>query len=126
MSPAQRLDAALATATAKLSRWHVAQAETGVLSSRLSLTDGRTVEVHSTSVDAALVRVLHTDGELKNYTFNMASHEPLILETTHIQDPQQMLGRQVVEADALGIARVQEFDQLLLDCVDELPLLEDV
>lgn len=126
MGPVQRLDAVFATVTAKLSQLHVSQSKESVLSSQLALADGRAVELYSGRVDSAVVRVMHKSGELENYTFDLANHQPLVFEAAHMQDPKLVLDRHVVEANSLGIARAQEFDRLLLDCVDELPLLEDL
>jgi len=125
MNPAQRLDAAFATATAKLAQW---QSALGVesLDAQLDLADGRQVEIRSASVATALVRVQHKNGGLDRYVFDLTSHQPLIFEASHMQDPEQVIDLHIVEADALGIARAHEFDQLLLDCLDGLPLHEQL
>jgi len=125
MNPAQRLDAAFATATAKLARWQSALGAE-YLDAQLNLADGRQVEVRAAGVATALVRVQHKNGGLDRYMFDLSSHQPLIFEASHMQDPELAIDRHVVEADALGIARAHEFDQLLLDCLDELPLSEQL
>ena len=123
MNPAQRLNAELATATAKLSRWRMALGELGVLESQTQLPDGRHVESRSETVGMAIVRIMDTNGSLELYDFDLnRPGKPLIFEASSVADPERILDRYVVEADEQGIARAQEFGRILLDCIDELPV----